>query len=301
MKINPNFIIEPCEENKVFLSNRKLCKGYYIHLNEEQITDLTKQRIEQLTSIGFYDEVVYKRPHLINKLISFRRPIGEKILLFITLWMIAIGLIGTIFSIWYAWPIMKELSQLKIDKALFIQAIIIFLIGIILIHEMFHVVSARLLNIEVFSISFKLKYYFIPIFYVKIIPTGNDLKRANIAFAGNVADFFLIILYSSIVLITENPMWLVVFSLQFTMSLLNYNIFFPTDFYIGLFSMFKKPNFRVQSIKLTKQILTRQAALKRKEHLIQLLYGISFYGILALFIVMSAWNVMLLIMRGVGR
>lgn len=298
MKVNPNFIIESCEDNKIFLSNRKSCKGYYIYLNEEQIACLTEQRIESLTTIGFYDEAIYKRPHLINKLISFRYPIKEQILLSITLWLMALGLIGTIISIWCAWPIIREMSALRIDKQTFIKATMIFIIGIILIHEMFHVISARLQNIEVFSISFKLKYYFIPICYVKIIPTGNDIKRANIAFAGNIADFFLIILYISIFITTKNPMWLVVLSLQSTMSLLNYNIFFPTDFYIGLFSILKKPNFRVQSVKFTKLVLTKKAKLKRKEHLIQLIYGISFYGILVFFIVMSALNVMLWIMRG---
>ncbi|MGE7917631.1 hypothetical protein ACQKM9_01630 [Viridibacillus sp. NPDC093762] len=299
MKMNPNFIIERCEKNKVFLSNRKSCKGYYIHLNNERVENLTEYRIESLIPIGFYDEDSYKKPHLINKFISFQRPMEEKKLFSISIWIMIVGIIGAIISVWYAWPVMKDMSNLRMVRSEFLQSIAIFLIGIIVIHEMFHVISARLQQIEVFSIWFKLKFYFIPIFYVKIIPTGNDLKRANIAFAGNIADVLLIMLYSGVVILTEDPMWSIVLSFQLIMSVFNYNILFPTDFYIGLFSFIKKPNFRVESVNFTKQFFRKPTTIKEKGHLLQLIYGILFYGMLTLFIFVTGWNIMSWIMRGV--
>jgi len=303
LKINPNFSIESCEANKIFLSDREACKGYYIHLNNNTVESLTENRIESLAALGLYDnEAIYKKPHFINRIIKFSNPISEKTLFTISILLMLFGILGATLSIWNSWPMMEinGIANFNVDGFVFIKSMLIFLMGIISVHEMAHVLSARLQNIEVFTISFKLKYYFIPIFYVKIVPTGNNLKRANIAFAGNVADSFLIIIYSSMFIVTGDLIWSIVLTLQIIMGVFNYNILFPTDFYIGFFSLIKKPDFRVQSINFTNHFFTRRSAFHKKIHLYYLIYGILFYGMFILFLVTTGLNITYWIIRGVN-
>ncbi|MFL0584946.1 hypothetical protein ACH0B6_20545 [Solibacillus silvestris] len=290
MKINPNFVIERSSSNKLFLSNRKNCKGYYINLNQMDEKQLTTEKIDSLISIGFYEEEKYKKPHFINNLISFKKGINEKVLLRINILLMILGTIITLITIYWAWPVLNSMSTVTIEKVEFLKAILIFMAGLIIIHEMFHVISARMQLIEVYSIWFKLKYYFIPIFYVKIVPTGNDIKRANIAFAGNVADLLLIVTYSCALMITEQPYWSVVLIFQIVMSIFNYNILFPTDFYLGLFSGIGKATFRVKAIKFTKEWISRKVKIEGKQNVFQLIYGLAFYSMLLTFLCSMIWN-----------
>lgn len=291
MKLNPNFIIERSSNNELFLSNRKNCKGYYVNLAQIDEKKLITEKFESLISIGLYDEETYKKPHFINKLIFFKKEISEILLLRLNIFLMVVGTILTLFTINQAWPILSSMATVTIGRMDFLKAIAIFLIGIIIIHEMFHIISARIQKIEVYSIWFKLKYYFIPIFYVKIVPTGNGIKRANIAFAGNIADLLLIVIYSLALMLTEEPYWSVVLIFQIVMSICNYNILFPTDFYLGLFSSIGKAAFRVNAIQFTKEWLQRKAKVEGKQNVWQLLYGLSFYTMLLMFLFSMIWNI----------
>ena len=275
----------------MFLSNRKSCKGYYVNMDQIDEEKLVTERFETLMPIGFYEEETYKNPHFINKVISFKRGLDERFLFKLNIALMIIGAFITLLILYQAWPIVSSMEKITIERIDFLKGIFIFLIGIIFIHEMFHVISARMQKIEVYSIWFKLKYYFIPIFYVKIVPTGNDLKRANVAFAGNVADLLLIIAYSVALMLTEEPYWCVVLIFQLVMSLFNYNILFPTDFYLGLFSGIGKATFRVNAISFTKQWLQRKSNVLGKQNIWQLIYGLSFYAMLLMFLFSMIRNV----------
>ncbi|WP_100332279.1 zinc metalloprotease [Bacillus xiapuensis] len=301
MKKNPNFSIEFLNENKYFLFDRKNCKGYYLTYKGDIEATLKKEKIEELNKIGFYDDTELKEEHWVNKIFITNSNISPKFILinqlifFLGLLPIAITLLIQSFD---------GIGYLDFELLNFKEygiAMLVFLGGILFIHEMLHVVISRMQGIEIFSIAFKLKYYFIPIFYVKIVPTGNDLKRANVAFAGNIADLILIILYSSLALIFQQPEFIICLNLQLIMSIFNYNIFFPTDFYLGIFSLIGKSNFRTEAINYTKQFIfskKKQSILKGYRDIIKLAYGLAFYVIVLFMFVIMVLNVYFMQTRG---
>lgn len=163
--------------------------------------------------------------------------------------------------------------------------ILIFLFGVICVHEMSHIIIARIQNIYVKKVGFKLKYYIFPIFYVKIFPTLDNHKKANVAFAGLVADMFLLLVYEIIYHITGLQMIRFALGLQFIMSIYNYNLLLPTDFTNAVAQFFKVGNFRKQAFDYTKSLLTfnKNIKISKKKRLFYISYSLLFILLLGYF------------------
>ncbi|MEJ8303503.1 site-2 protease family protein [Saccharibacillus sacchari] len=297
MKINENFVVETMGDNRYFFSNRENGKGYYItgrlELDEAM---LLKKQPPSLVKIGYLvpaDHQVRDR-NRINDILNFKQETNAGKLLG---WMVA-GIILSFFSIIFLSLNHKEIFATELNTMSGIQGAILFFIGILFVHEVFHIIAARMQQIEVIKVGFRLKYYFFPIAYVRILATGHNLKRANVALAGNLADVLLANAYMLLFLNFQEPIYAIAFSLQLTMLFFNYNLLLPTDFTIFLLSLIKKPDFRANAIAYTKFKL--KVSKKIKESLLQagrgvrfayLAYGLVFYGFLATLMVTFAINI----------
>ena len=297
MKINENFVVETMGDNRYFFSNRENGKGYYItgRLELDEALLLEKQP-PSLIQIGYLvpsDHEVRKR-NRVNEILNFKNETNAGKLLG---WMI-VGIILSFYSMISLIISHKEIFSVRLDTMSGIQGAVLFFLGILLVHEVFHIIAARMQRIEVVKVGFRMKYYFFPIVYVRILATGNNLKRANVALAGNLADALLANLYMLLFLSFQEPVYAIAFSLQLTMLFFNYNLLLPTDFTIFLLSLIRKPDFRANAIAYTKFKLKVSKSIK--ESLLKagvstkfayLAYGLVFYGFLAMLMIMFALNV----------
>lgn len=297
MKINENFVVEMMGDNRYFFSNRENGKGYYItgRLELDEALLLKKQP-PSLVKIGYLvpaDHEVRKR-NRINDILDFKQETSAGKLLG---WMI-VGIILSFFSIIFLSLNHKEIFAIGLNTTAGLYGAILFFVGILFVHEVFHIIAARMQRIEVVKVGFRLKYYFFPIAYVRILATGNNLKRANVALAGNLADVLLANLYMLLFLNAQEPVYAIAFSLQLTMLFFNYNLLLPTDFTIFLLSLIKKPDFRADAIAYTKFKLKVSKTIKaslpkagRGARFAYLAYGLVFYGFLATLMTTFAINI----------
>ena len=281
MLINPNFKIEDLGENQLFFINKNKGTGYYVdNINLSRLRTLEEQGIflQPLKEIGYYIEEnmnvsiaklswtngLYPNCNLSSNTVFY---------LLISMFMIFFSVLA-IAVIKFPLP---DINNLKIEGIGYIYILVLFYTGIYLIHENFHIIVAKLQGIEVKKIGFKFKYYIFPIAFVKILPTGKDRVRSNIALAGNVADLLLLIIYYFICLISKNVYFYYVLFFQFGLAFWNYNILLPTDFHLFLISYFKKRNFRSKALNYTKDFFFHPSFEKltkiTKTNVIYLLYG----------------------------
>jgi hypothetical protein len=290
LNINENFIVEELSKGIFFLSNKETGTGYYVHSQRDICSkDILTNTPEILYKINYIidKQTSPLKEKKINRLIQFKNPFNEKKLLIILLALFFIFL-GSLTLMFVKGSIYGKMVQFSTGKT--IIAFSIFLLGVIFVHELLHILISRMQNIGIFKYGIKLRYYFIPILYVRILPTGNNLKRANIAFAGNIADLLLLNIYASLYLCTGLDLFLQIFYIQMIMLLFNYNLFLPTDFYIFLFSLMNKSDFRTRAIKFThysfrisKKIDSKTLQQTKKTKFFYLLYGITFNIMILLF------------------
>lgn len=296
MKINENFVVETMGDNRYFFSNRENGKGYYItgRLELDEAALLQKMP-PSLVKIGYLvptDHEVRKR-NVVNDILNFKQETHAGKLLG---WMI-FGILLSFFSMITLAFDHKEIFAIELNTVSGIQGAILFFVGILFVHEVFHIIAARMQQIEVVKVGFRLKYYFFPIAYVRILATGNNLKRANVALAGNLADVLLANIYLLLFLNFQEPIYAIAFSLQLTMLFFNYNLLLPTDFTIFLLSLIRRPDFRANAIAYTKFKLRVGKTVKeslltagRGVQFAYLAYGLVFYGFLATLMVTFAIN-----------
>ncbi|MGU7946665.1 hypothetical protein ACS60E_03140 [Streptococcus suis] len=281
-----NFEIEVTGTNSLFFIDRENGRGYYVEnisLHKLSLLEEREVYIEKLVEIGYYQKndaffSKVSKNRWQNSLFPELRINETK--LFVLLIALYFLLLSITFFLFINFPL---LTDLKYSPKLmdYIITLVIFYSGIYLIHEYFHVIIAKIQGIEIRKIGFKIKYFLFPIAYVQFMPTSRDRARANIAFAGNVADLFLLITYYLIYLHTNFVQLYFVLFFQLVMTFWNYNIFLPTDFLLFILSYFKKPSFRVKALKFTKKyvlglITMSYTKIDRKE-IMFLIYGICNY------------------------
>lgn len=269
MKKNLNFEIEISGTNSLFFVDRENGKGYYVeNLNLQKLSLLEENDVylEKLIMIGYYIN-----DNTISKAISKNRwqnslfpelKVNE-VRLFIYLIVSYIVLLSTILFLFIKFPLVNNLAFTATVMD-YIIVLILFYSGVYLVHEYFHVIIAKIQGIEIRKIGFKVKYYIFPIAYVQFMPTSKDKVRANIAFAGNVADLILLLIYYLIYLTTHSIHFYYVLFFQILMTFWNYNPFLPTDFLIFILSYCKIPSFRVKALKLTKNYIVSLLSMKFK-------------------------------------
>ena len=283
MLINPNFKIEDLGENQLFFINKNKGTGYYVdNINLSKLRKLEEQGIflQPLRNIDYYleenmDVPIAKLSWVNNIYPNFNLSSNTVFSLLISMFLIFLSvLVMTVIK----FPL-PEIKNLKEEGIGYIYIIAMFYTGVYLIHENFHIIADKLLGIEIKKIGFKFKYYVFPIAFVKIMPTGKDRVRANIALAGNVADLLLLLIYYCICLMSKNIYFYYILFFQFGLAFWNYNILLPTDFHLFLISYFKKRNFRSKALNYTKNFFFHPSLEKftnvTKTNIIYLLYGIA--------------------------
>lgn len=286
MRKNSNFEIEENGTNSLFFIDRENGRGYYVNnLNLFKLSLLEQNDVylEKLIEIGYYqnNNVFLKKVsknRWQNSLFPELRINESK--LFIVLIILYFTLLSTTLFLFINFPLVTDLKY-NANLLDYIIVLAIFYAGVYLIHEYFHVIISKIQGIEIRKIGFKIKYYMFPIAYVQFMPTSRDRARANIAFAGNVADLFLLVTYYLIYLHTNYIYFYFVLFFQLVMTFWNYNLFLPTDFLIFILSYFKIPSFRVKSLKMTKKylfnLLTMNYRKINRKEIVFLVYGICNY------------------------
>lgn len=244
--------------NLVFIVDRRTGRGFHVKRN------LTSQEKEELFS-SLENEEVNKKPlseSWINRIFNFNREVSSvgisKVLL--TTYVSLLACIG--FLAFLNNSIFRT-TQVSYTKEGLTQLLIgfgVFIIGVIFIHELSHILVARLQGIYVKKVGFRIRYFIFPIFYVRIFPTSNRQKKINIAFVGLVSDLLLLVIYSSSYLIFNSAVLKIALTYQTIMALYNYNVLLPTDFANTLFQFFNIGNFRVEAFEYSKHLFSRKGS-----------------------------------------
>lgn len=302
MHINENFIVEQLSDKKFFLSNKENGTGYYVVSKRDiRSTEILENTPEVLHKINYITDQLPLpvEEKWINRFIKFANPYNERSLLTTLLLTFFVSIALLVYM-----TIQGDFFQKTVafSPGKTVLAVGVFLLGVTFIHEVLHIIVARMQDIYIFKYGMKFKYYFIPILYVRILPTGNNIKRSNVAFAGNVADLFLLIIYITLFYLTGNDLFIQVFYFQMIMLFFNYNPLFPTDFYIFLFSLLRKSDFRYRSIlytkytfKISKKIDAKTLSKDTRTKAFYLLYGLAFCLMIAMFFATFAFNIYMLL------
>ncbi|MER2029613.1 MAG: hypothetical protein ABS903_10635 [Solibacillus sp.] len=244
--------------NLSYIVDIQTSKGYRVNnvnnsnfkVIEQEIFDyITNERIKNTKTLN-------RTADVINKIINFKKELSvEKVKIFLlSLYFLLIPI-----NVWLFihYSIFNNVFFINSDVLLntnaFVKGILMFVVGIIFIHEGSHILIARMFNIRIEKIGFKFKYYAMPIFFVRVYPTSYTKKKMNIAFVGLVADLLLLMTYLSLYVTFESPTLLIALNFQLLLAIFNYNIFLPTDFTQSVLNYFGKSNLRNEILSYVKE------------------------------------------------
>ncbi|WP_330994580.1 hypothetical protein [Staphylococcus pseudintermedius] len=246
--------------------NKNICKKEDMTLIENKIISLRQDKKIKSNKIS---SMLNKNIRPINKFSDQN--------IFKTLFILYTFLILVLVYLLINTNIKEHFTYYNHEQSDFVKGVIIFCVAILLIHEMSHAFVARISNIEVVKIGFRLKYYIFPILFVRVRPTSFKQKKINIAFVGLVSDLFLLNSYIILSYLFPYPYIYILVTLQFILTLYNYNILFPTDFTQSIFTYFDISEFRKNSSAYLKSVLKRENTFKfDKISIIYLAYSCGF-------------------------
>lgn len=290
-----------------FISDRSNCKGYYLK-KLKKINELNSNDIAALKKIGYLidnDATIssIQSTGLVKIINSASVPnINEKFLRNILYTLFVVMLLFNVMLFRNLNIFQVEFLETEVTVKVYIYGFTVFMFGVIFIHELAHIIVSRIQEVEIFKLGFKLKYYIFPMIYVKILPTGNNTKRANIAFAGNVADQLLTFFYILLIIYLAKDTLLynvIKFALimQIFMTIANYNLLMPTDFTNFILSTFKNENFRERALKYCKSLIIRKGQNKEyfatsKEKFFAVAYVLIFTVILVYIYIIIVLNIL---------
>ena len=275
---NDDFIFEyNSSGNLQYIIDQKAIVGYVV---KEAPTKEEVQKI--ITSISMNRKSVTKIPKWLNKLndtllgdLSSKKT--SKLLMLIYFVFFSINIINYFnFRNYLKFQMTLDFFS-KFNSNQVLIGIILFFVGLIFLHEGFHIFISLLQGVKVSKLGFKLKYGFIPMLYVRIFPTSYNKKKMNIAFAGLVADQFLLLLFSVFFWVTKSEVFYVALILQITLSVFNYNILFPSDFMQSILSRIDYLEFRNDSFKYLGNILKGSKVDFKFVNILKLIYSVSFF------------------------
>lgn len=167
-----------------------------------------------------------------------------------------------------------------------IMGILLFVAGLLIVHEGSHILISIVQGIPVSKLGFKIKYGFVPMVYVRLFPTSYRNKQLNIAFAGLVADQILIFLYLVTFKLTNSNFFQISIILQLVLTVFNYNLLFPSDFTQMILSKINYLSFRREAFLYTFSLLKMKLSfIPSKINFIKIVYVTLFYIFLIVMII----------------
>ncbi|MDQ6112992.1 hypothetical protein [Enterococcus gallinarum] len=222
---------------------------------------------------------------MINKFFSFKNEISPVLLSRILIILYGSFLGCLVFSSIFMGPIFTKTIIIYTKEGLIHSFIglVIFVIGVLFIHEFSHIIAARWQGIYVKKVGFRIRYFIFPVFFVRIFPTSNRQKKMNIAFVGLAADLFLLNIYNTAFLISNMTSFRMALTYQLVMTIYNYNILLPTDFSNSLLQFINRGNFRSEAFEYSKWLIRKESSadnfyqsIGRKKKILYLTYTLLF-------------------------